>query len=131
MTSFESKTVIDRPLGDVYDFLSDLNNHQQLMPEDITNWSSGYSEASFSVQNMVKLSLKIASRYGNKEVRIIPADKAPFDITLLWSLSPDKEKTNITYTITAELDIMMKMVASGPLQKLVQHEIEQLKAILG
>jgi carbon monoxide dehydrogenase subunit G len=131
MSTFESKTSINRPLGDVYDFLSDFNNHQQLMPEDIQDWSSTYSEASFGVQNMVKLSLKIASRYGNNEIRIIPSGKPPFEIVLVWSLSPANDKTNITFTITAELDIMMKMVASGPLQKLVEHETTQLKAILG
>ncbi|HEY0899586.1 MAG TPA: SRPBCC family protein, partial [Sphingobacteriaceae bacterium] len=45
MTVFESKTVIAKPVADVYSFLSDINNHEQLMPENVSNWSSTHDEA--------------------------------------------------------------------------------------
>ena len=54
MTTFESKITIHRPVSDVYNFLADLNNHQQLMPENIYNWNSTRDTASFTIQKYGK-----------------------------------------------------------------------------
>ena len=55
MTVIESTVELDFPVDKVYLFLEDLNNHQQLMPENIYNWSSTRDEASFTIENMAKL----------------------------------------------------------------------------
>jgi carbon monoxide dehydrogenase subunit G len=79
---------------------------------------------------MAKLSLKIESRTADQEVIIIPAAKPPFDLKLKWSLSFDNDHTEVVYTINADLNMMMKMLASGPLQKLADHETQSLNALL-
>ena len=107
-----------------------MNNHQQLMPDSITEWSSTVDEASFNIQNMVKLSLKVDSRTPDKLISIIPAAKPPFDMNLSWALSGDENETTVTYTISADLNMMMKMMASGPLQKLTDHETYTLARVL-
>ena len=68
MTIIESKTSVNRPINEVYAFLTDLNNHQQLMPENIYNWSSTEDEAKFTIQNMAKLALKVSSRTKTKKL---------------------------------------------------------------
>ena len=130
MTTFQSKATINRPVNEVYTFLADMNNHQQLMPDSITEWSSTVDEASFNIQNMVKLSLKVDSRTPDKLINIIPAAKPPFDMNLSWALSGDENQTTVTYTISADLNMMMKMMASGPLQKLTDHETDTLAKVL-
>jgi len=100
------------------------------MPESVQDWSSTVNEASFSVQNMLKLSLKIAERREDEEIKIIPSGKPPFDMELKWILSANNEQTNVTFTILADLNMMMKMMASGPLKKLADHEVEALVKIL-
>lgn len=129
MTIFESTGTVGKPIADVYFFLSDMNNHQQLMPDSVINWTSTINDASFTVQNMLKLSLKIAERIEHTEIKIIPAEKPPFGMELKWLLSPNNNETNVTYTIVADLNMMMKMMASGPLQKLADHEVLALKGI--
>ena len=131
MTSIESTVSIDRPISEVFDFLSDLNNHQQLMPENIYNWSSTKDEARFTIQNMAKLALKVSSITKDKEIVVKPSEVAPFELELKWTLNDLGEgKTEAIYTITADLNMMMKMIVSGPLQKLVDHEAAQLKTVL-
>ena len=130
MTTFQSTVTINRPVNEVYTFLADMNNHQQLMPDSITEWSSTIDEASFNIQNMVKLSLKVDSRTPDKLISIIPAAKPPFDMNLSWALSGDENQTTVTYTISADLNMMMKMMASGPLQKLTDHETYTLAKVL-
>jgi len=127
MTTFESRVTIQQPVDKIYNFLADMNNHQQLMPaEDISDWKSTYSNASFNLRGMVVLSLKVDSRVENAVVKILPAEKPPFDVELKWELSSSGNSTDVTFTIAAELNFMMKMAVSGQLKKLAEHETNSL-----
>ncbi|HLT86326.1 MAG TPA: SRPBCC family protein [Sphingobacterium sp.] len=132
MTVIQNNVDIHKPIEAVYAFLADMNNHEQLMPDNIDNWSSTEDEARFTIKNMAKLALKISQRVVNKEIICIPIEEAPFALTLRWKLE-DKgvDTTNATFVIEAELNMMMKMMASSPLQKLADHQVNTLKNILG
>ncbi|MFC5284756.1 SRPBCC family protein [Pedobacter alpinus] len=130
MTKFESIISIAQPLDKVYGFLSDLNNHQQLMPENIYNWSSTTDEAKFTIQNMAKLALKVNARIENAEILITPSEEAPFALEMKWLVAADGAGTTAKLIVSAELNMMMKMLASGPLQKLVDHQTTALAKAL-
>jgi carbon monoxide dehydrogenase subunit G len=127
MTTFESSVKINHPVNQVYSFLSDLNNHEKLMPENIYNWSSTTDEAKFTIQNMAKLALKVSSRIENKEILIVPSEEAPFAVEMKWSITENGDHTTATLAVSADLNMMMKMLASGPLQKLVDHQTAALQ----
>ncbi|MFD1631144.1 SRPBCC family protein [Pseudopedobacter beijingensis] len=131
MTVFESKVLLNQPISKVYAFLEDLNNHEGLMPENVYNWSSTKDEARFTIQNMAKLALKIDSRIENKEVLIVPAEEAPIALNLKWTLTDNGDTTEAKLTISAELNMMMKMLASGPLQKLTDYQTNALAGKIG
>ncbi len=130
MSTFQSTVTINKATNIVYQFLADMNNHQQLMPDDISDWSSTVDEARFTIRNMIKLALKIEERTPDTAIRIIPAEKPPFDLELKWILSGNEDHTEVHFTIAADLNMMMKMVASGPLQKLADDETANLLNIL-
>jgi carbon monoxide dehydrogenase subunit G len=129
-TIINSSVTLNKPVAEVYTFLADLNNHQQLMPENIYNWSSTTDEAAFTIQNMAKLAIKVSSRIPNQEIMAIPSAEAPFDLELKWELQDlGNGTTEATHTISAELNMMLKMLASGPLQQLADHQTTKLKAL--
>ena len=131
MTVIESATVVNKPIDQVYTYLADLNNHQQLMPDNIYNWTSTADEATFTIQNMAKLSIKIASRVENKELIAVPSEEAPFAIEMKWIVEDNGDGTTTAkHILSADLNMMMKMLASGPLQKLVDHQTARLTEIL-
>lgn len=132
MTIIQNSVVIAKPIEAVYAFLADMNNHEQLMPDNIDNWWSTEDEAQFTIKNMARLALRISQRTANKEIVCLPTEEAPFALTLRWKLE-DKgvDSTKATFVIEAELNMMMKMMALGPLQKLVDHQVDTLKNILG
>lgn len=131
MTVIESTAEINLPVEKVYTFLADLNNHQQLMPENIYNWSSTEDEASFTIQNMAKLAIRISERVENKELTAIPTEKPPFDVELKWKVADNGNGgTTATHVISADLNMMMKMLAAGPLQKLADHQTGRLQEVL-
>ena len=129
MTTFESSVSIAQPIEKVYAFLSDLNNHQALMPENIYNWSSTADEARFTIQNMAKLALKVSSKIENAEILIEPSEEAPFALSMKWLVVTDVDGTTAKLIVSAELNMMMKMMASGPLQKLVDHQTNALAKV--
>jgi carbon monoxide dehydrogenase subunit G len=131
MTIIESAVEVNKPVTEVYTFLSNMNNHQRLMPENIYNWESTEDEARFTIQNMAKLAIAITNRVENKELTATPTEKAPFEIELKWTVAENGTGTIAKLIISADLNMMMKMLASGPLQKLVDHQTERLQQILG
>lgn len=132
MTTIQNTTEINKNVSEVYAFLADLNNHEQLMPENIYNWSSTTDEARFTIQNMAKLALKVEERSENQFIKLVPSEKAPFEVTLRWELQVIADTvTKATFIIGADLNMMMKMIASGPLQKLVDFQVNKLKEKLG
>jgi carbon monoxide dehydrogenase subunit G len=132
MTVIQNTVEINKPVSEVYNFLSDMNNHEQLMPDNIVNWTSTADETRFTIKNMAKLSLRISERLENKELVSVPIEEAPFPLILRWQLEPTSENsTNATFIIEAGLNMMMKMMASGPLQKLVDYQVNRLKEVLG
>jgi carbon monoxide dehydrogenase subunit G len=130
MSTFTSTVVIARPAEKVFNFLADFNNHQGLMPDNVINWSSSYNDAYFEVSNMLKLRLTIAERRPNSFIEILPVEKPPFDVQLNWEIKSGNAVSEVTFTIAAKLNMMMKMMASGPLQKLAEHQTQALVDLL-
>ncbi|MFC3197478.1 SRPBCC family protein [Parapedobacter deserti] len=131
MTVIDNQVVVNRPVAEVYGFLADCNNHQQLMPEEAYNWSSTRDTASFAIKNMAKLSIKVNNRNENSEVVFGPSEKVPFDVTLRWRVEPQGDHATLaSLVVEAELNMMMKMLAAKPLQKLVDAQVGKLKEIL-
>src|SRR5690606_29094361 len=128
MTIIQNSTVIAKPIDKVYAFLADLNNHEQLMPDNIQDWSSTADEARFTIKNMIKLALKVSQRIENREIVCLPSEEVPFAMKLSWKLEElSEQETKATFAIEAEFNMMMRMMASGPLQKLVDYQVDKLK----
>lgn len=131
MTTIQNDITINKPVAEVYAFLADCDNHEQLMPESIYNWSSTRDEARFTIQNMAKLALRVEQRKENSEVVFMPSEKAPFDVTLRWNITPKSDAETIaSLVIAADLNMMMKLLASKPLQQLVDFQVAKLKAVM-
>ena len=130
MSVFESTVTVNKPVSEVYTFLADMNNHRHLMPDNIINWTSTADVANFEIENITKLALKIDERVVNALVKVTPAEKPPFDMELKWALLATDNGTQATFTITADLNMLMKMVASSPLKKLTEEETQRLAQIL-
>lgn len=129
MTVIESNILIDASAASIYNFLADLNNHQQLMPENVIGWTSTKDQARFQIQNMAKLVLQIISR-NPAEIAINAIENPPFPLELKWAIKEASAQTEVTFTISADMNMMMKMLAKTPLQKLADYETERLRQLL-
>ncbi|NOX87000.1 MAG: SRPBCC family protein [Chlorobi bacterium] len=116
----------------VYEFLSDFNNFEQLMPEQIVNWKSDKENCSFTVKGMADLSLKYSHKEPFHTIEVVPAGKSPIDFTLtitIESREQDDRKTTGIIEIDTNLNPMMAMIAKRPLENLVNAMSERLNEI--
>ena len=88
MTRIESdKTIVNKSPEAVFNFLSNFNNFQKLMPEQVTNWQSTEDECSFTIAGMASLGMKITEKKPNSFILVSKNGSAPFDFTLECMLS--------------------------------------------
>lgn len=127
MTTVENKKRIQASVNEVYSFIEDCNNHEQLQPENIQNWQSTKDDVSFKIPNMGTFALKIGQRKPNLEIVLISKENTPVDLSIVWKLKPIDKETEVTLSIQAELNMMLKMIAMKPLQNLINFQLSKLK----
>lgn len=113
----------------VYGFLTDFNNFEQLMPEQVTNWKSDKESCTFTIQGMTTLTLKFSRREPHHTIEVKPEGKTPVSFNLLIKLfesEDDKSKTTGIVEIDANLNPMMAMIARKPLENLVNVMADRL-----
>jgi hypothetical protein len=114
-----------------YLFLHDLNNLHQLMPEQVINWQSTEDSCSFDIKGMAHISLKRGETIPNQLVRIISMPENPIDIEIRGHLERQSDNQTILWIeLTADLSPMLKLLASGPMQNLVNIMADRLKEAL-
>jgi len=124
------KTIINKTIDRVYGFLSDFNNFKNLMPEQVSNWQSTEDSCSFNVSGIGQLSLKMTERLPNTRLTIIPeaGTKIPFTFELVCLLNaPMENQTETEFVFNHEMPAMISMMASCPLQNLVDIFGKKLK----
>ena len=130
MTRLESDIVtVNKPAKEVFDFLSDFNNYKRLMPEQVTGWQSTADECSFTIQGMGSLGMKMKERVPDSKVVIEKNGKAPFDFFLSCIITTKQDQSDVQLFFDADLNPMMKMMASKPLTNFLNILASKLKEI--
>ena len=111
-----------------YLFLCDLNNLQQLMPEQIINWQSAEDSCSFDIKGMAHISLERAETIPNRLVRIISKPENPIDLEIRGNLEKQTDnQTSAWVELSADLSPMLQLMVSGPMQNLVNIMADKLR----
>jgi len=124
------KQEINKPDENIFNFLSDFNNFEKLMPEQVANWKSTTEACSFSVSGIGTIGLKISEKSPFSKIVIIPdgANKLPITFNLICNLKKINESlTEAQMIIDAEIPMMLSMMVSKPLQNLVNILALKLK----
>ncbi len=131
MAKFKSERVqIDASTQQVFEFLSDFRNFKDLMPPQIVNWQADEQSCSFTIQGMADLSMRMANKNPWSNIHIVADGKNPIEYTLDCFFEPGEEgKSFAGIVFDAELNPFLSMVASKPLQNLVNMLADKLQEI--
>jgi len=123
------KAVVSVSQNKVFQFLSDFNNYEQLMPEQIVNWQSDTETCSFTIKGMADIKLKFARKEASRLLELVPEGKTPVKFSLLVNLEPDtlnEQKTVVSVHVDADLNPMLAMIAKRPFENLANTISEEL-----
>ena len=131
MTEFKSSPVEIRQSADyIYKYLSDFNNFEHLLPEQVINWAASAEKCTFTIKGMADLSLVMGDTVPAQKIIYNSTDPSPFDFSLIFSLEERQLSTSVQTTLSAKLNPMLKMMAARPLQNFVNILTEKLKELM-
>lgn len=119
MTRIESDALtINKTPEEVFNFLSDCNNLQKLMPEQVTDWQSTSNDCSFTIKGMASLGMEIAEKNPSSQIKVARKGKAPFDFNMFYNMVPveGSKSTKLQIAFDADLNPFLKMMAEKPLK---------------
>lgn len=131
MTTFSSPSVtLKKSSKDIYGFLTDFSNFEKLLPEQVTNWQSSGDKCSFTIQGMATIDMAIAEKVEYSMVEYISEGSSPLSFNLRFSINSKSDSSaEVNVTLSAELNAMLKMMASRPLQNFVNLLSDKLREI--
>lgn len=131
MTTFESEQVtIARDSNLIFEFLSDFNNFESFMPPQVTDWKSDKEHCSFNIQNMATLGMRYDLKNPYNQIIIVSEGKSPFKFDLQCFLTEKGQATtDVKLVLNADLNMMLKMVASKPLANFVNILAHKIKEV--
>lgn len=132
MARIESKIgVVKQPAEKIYNYVSNFNNFNQLIPEDkIKDFESTDETCRFSVEGIGKAGLRIIEKEPFKMIKISSDEETTFDL-LLWIQIKEIEPGDSRMKITTEVNMnpMMASMVKKPLKNFVDTLIDQAEKI--
>lgn len=140
MTIIESKRVnIAKPARELYTFLQDMNNFEQLLPQGrISEWKSDGASCSFKVQGAATIGLALDGGDEPGLLKMKATDRSPFPFTLDVHMKevPGPEAgtgptTEAWQVFNADLNPFIKVMVEKPLKNLFDHIADRMVTIHG
>lgn len=128
MEIISNKEEIKASQNEVFGFLTDLNNLKQLMPDQVTEWTSDSEQCSYVLNGMANISMKIVQRTPDSEIKIESFGKVPFTFTLAFELSKISDAVSAAQLhFKGDVNMFMKPMIEKPLTNFFNFIVGRLK----
>ena len=131
MLDIKSQTVsLSSSAKDVFNFLTDLTNYNQLLPEkNISDFSSTKDSCQFKVQNIYLIGFEINETNEPTKIKLRSSSNSPIKFELIVNISNSNNETEVFLDCQADVSGMVKMMVEKPLENLFSHMADKLKEI--
>jgi carbon monoxide dehydrogenase subunit G len=122
------KALIEAPIKEVFEYLSDAANIEALLPEDkISDFRSDENGCTFKVQGGFTISLLHVYKVFPKEINMKSGEKAPFDYTLTIRLKEVDGHTEGHMNFEGDVNMFLRMMVEKPLTALFNSMAKKLQ----
>ncbi len=127
---FKSNWVTNkRSEKELFEYIGDMNNMPPILPEQVVDIKADNDNLAFTIQGMGNVALRVKVREPNKLIQLVPEGKVPFQFVLNVHIRNNEQRTECCFEIDANLNPLMQMMASRPLQNLVNMMAERAEII--
>ena len=112
-----------------FNFITDIRNLEQFVPQGkISNWIASSDSCSFNVPPLGSANVKIVSKDPYKMVEYAGEVLKTNNFRLTVSVSGhEKDMSEASLLLTADLNPMLKMMATGPIEKFLELLISEME----
>ncbi|SNR61204.1 orotate phosphoribosyltransferase [Lutibacter flavus] len=113
------KSVINKSQKEFFEFLTDLNNFEQLMPENNTKFEVDGDSFIFGLKGMPEIRLVVKEKQEFDKI-VLGAASSKLDFSLTANISKISESTcEAQLLFEGDFNPMMAMMVKSPLQKFI------------
>jgi len=130
MTVFESRTGnLSCSQREVYTFVSDIRNFERFAPENTINaWNAEKESCSFNVSMIGKVQVSISDKQEFSHIVFKGTALSDNNFTLDVNIARlNDQKAAVKITLHAELNQMLKMIASKPIKQFLDILIDEME----
>ncbi len=131
MEKYESKQhQIRRSAEQIYSIVSDFRNFTPMMEGQVEGWSADENHCSFKAKGLTAR-LSIVDKEPCKVVKIQGDEGTPLEFTFWFQMKEVAPyDTRIRLVLHAKLNLMMKMMIGGKMQKMLDEMAEKIASAL-
>ncbi|MFI2743878.1 SRPBCC family protein [Zhouia sp. PK063] len=124
------KAIVNHSADTVFNFLTDVKNYEQLMPENNSKFEIlEENKFVFALKGMPEIVLKMQEKQPNtKAVLTSGSDKVPFTLTADIK-EIETQKTEVQLLFDGEFNAMMGMMIKGPITNFINTLSDNLSKI--
>lgn len=122
-----NKVTVQKSSVEICDFLSDVGNFEQLMPENISKFEVIRENAFvFALKGMPEIALEIKEKNSPDQIVLgAISDKIPFTLTAnLKAINQNSSEVELLFS--GEFNSMMAMMIKGPITKFIENLADNL-----
>lgn len=115
------KVTLDKSTEDTFNFLSDVKNFKNLMPENISKFEVlGEDKFLFALKGMPEIILKKKEMTPNNKI-VLGAAGGKIDFSLTGNIiEVEANKSEVQLTFEGQFNAMMAMMIKGPINKFIE-----------
>ena len=132
MLTIESNKVdVNQSANTVFEFLSDLNNLEKLMPEGrVENWRSTNETCRFAIKNLATIGMKHKSVETPSKIVLESDGKNPFPFTLTILVESNNDNCKSYFVFDGDVNMFMSAMVKKPLKQFFDQLAENLPAAI-
>ena len=125
------KVTVNKPAEEVFNFLADMNNFEQLLQNDkIEQIVTTNDTCEFTIKGMAKIGLKTIERKAPEEIKIESFGKVPFNFEMHIYVKLAGENACEAYlTFDGKINPFMKMMVEKPMTNFLNMLAHKLAEI--
>jgi carbon monoxide dehydrogenase subunit G len=123
-----SKTLLTKPIDEVFNALSQASTYERLMPEEVSFRMTDEEHFSFKLGGMPVIPLKLVRKTPSSQI-VLAADGGNVPFELAANLENISGQTEVQLTFDGNINPMMQMMVKKPLTQFLESLIGNLQKL--
>ena len=124
-----NRVVVEKSQKETFEFLTDLKNFEQLMPDSIQKFEVDGDSFIFGLKGMPEIRLVLKEKTEYSQV-ILGAASSKLDFQLVANIDEiDEESSEVQLDFAGKFNMMMQMMVKKPLTSFIETLTDNLETI--